>query len=139
MPDWSLVQRQHVLAAIEEYDRLGSKEFLSRHGLRRAHLYKLWHRGEEYDSRAILGVAYLHAGGRPATWDEPSGGEHGAAQVLRDLGFDVVAEKEPVVSPRPRATPRTKHRAAAKPEPTLDICPRCHVALPATGVCDFCD
>lgn len=138
MPDWSNVHKQHVLSAMEEYDRLGQKEFLSRYGFRRAHAYKLWHRGEEYDSKAILGVAYLHATGRPATWDEFSGGEHGAAKVLTDLGFDVVAEKEPVLTPRSRTTTRSTPRVA-KPEPVLNVCPRCHVAVPATGVCDFCD
>lgn len=138
MPDWSQVRTPHVLAAIEEYDRLGSKEFLSRYGFRRAHAYKLWHRGEEYDSKAILGVAYLHATGRPATSDEFSSGERGAAKVLIGLGFDVVAEKEPVAESRPSAAPRAKPRAAQR-EPTRNVCPRCHVALPATGVCDFCD
>lgn len=138
MPDWSNVHKQHVLSAMEEHDRLGSKEFLGRYGFRRAHAYKLWHRGQEYDARAILGVAYLRATGRPATWDELSGGEHGAAEVLTDLGFDVVAEKEPAVTARPRKTTRPKPQVA-KPEPVLNVCPRCHVAVPATGVCDFCD
>ena len=138
MPDWNVVDRPHVLAAIAECDRLGSKEFLRRHGFGRARAYMLWHRGEEYDSKAILGVAYLHATGRPATSEEFSGGETGAAKVLRELGFDVVAQEEPVsTSSRRSALP--KPRKTATKEPAIKVCPTCHMALPASGVCDFCD
>jgi hypothetical protein len=141
MPDWNAVDRSHVLAAIAEYDRLGSREFLRRYGFGRAKSYMLWHRGAEYDSKAILGVAYLHATGRAATSEEFRGGENGAAEVLRGLGFDVVAQEEPV-APSP-----TKTRKAVKPKtrkspataPPVKICPSCHMALPASGVCDYCD
>ncbi len=137
MSDWSLVNRSHVLAAIEEHDRLGSKEFLRRYGFRRARAHTLWHGGQEYDSKAILGVAHLHATGRPATWDELAA-EDAAAKALLELGFDVVAEDEPVTSQRPlRATP-AKTRTA-KPDPVVRVCPRCHLAVPASGLCDFCD
>jgi hypothetical protein len=136
MPDWNLVNRSHVLSAVAECDRIGSREFLARFGFRGAHALKLWHRGEEYDSAAVLGVAYLHASGRPATWDEFSGGEDGAAKVLVDLGFDVVAEEQPVASSRSRA-PAPKR--TVKKEPSVTICPRCQMAVPATGICDNCD
>jgi hypothetical protein len=138
MPDWDLVTRSHVLAAMEEHDRLGSREFLRRYGFGRARSYVLWHQGQEYASLAILGVAYLHATGRPATSEEFSGGEQGAAKVLKDMGFDVVAEEEPVTSKR---TPKSKpvKATAKKAESVLRVCPRCFTALPATGVCDYCD
>jgi hypothetical protein len=137
MSDWSLVNRSHVLAAIEEDDRLGSREFLRRYGFRRAHTHTLWHGGQEHDAKAILGVAYLHATGRPATWDEVAA-EDAVAKALLGLGFDVVSEEEPVTSQRPlKATP-TRSRSA-KPEPVVSVCPRCHLALPASGLCDFCD
>ena len=29
--------------------------------------------------------------------------------------------------------------AAKMAEPVLQVCPRCFTALPATGVCDYCD
>lgn len=138
MPEWSPVDRSHVLAALEEHDRLGSREFLSRYGFRRTHAYTLWHRGEEYDAAAVLGVAYLHATGRPATRDDVPGGAGGAATALVDLGFDVVVDEEAATLTRTRATPRAEARAP-RPEPVVSVCPRCHVALPATGVCDFCD
>lgn len=130
--------RSHVLAAMEEHDRLDSREFLRRYGFGRARSYVLWHRGQEYAPMAILGVAYLHATGRPATSEEFSGGEQGAAKVLMDMGFDVVAEEEPVTTTKRAAKPKPKP-AAKKAEPVLQVCPRCFTALPATGVCDYCD
>jgi len=137
MPQWSAVTRSHVLAAIAEYDQLGSTEFLRRHGFRRAHSYMLWHNGQEYDSKAILGVAYLHATGRPATWDEFSGGKDGAAKVLRERGFDVVAQ-ESVATPRSRKTAASKGKTAPAPT-SVNVCPGCNMAVPASGVCDYCN
>lgn len=146
MPDWNLVDRSHVLAAIEECDRLGSREFLGRYRFGRSKAYTLWHAGQEYDSKAILGVAYLHATGRAATREEFRGGENGAAKVLVDLGFDVVVDEEAVeredrqstATAKPAVAARTKARSAAA-EPAVRLCPSCHVAVPASGVCDFCD
>ncbi len=137
MPDWNLVTRAHVLAAIAEGERIGSQEFLARYGFRGVHAAHLWHRGEEFDASAILGVAYLQATGRPVTKGELPDGHDGVAQVLVPLGFDVVAEEQPVATPRSRAP--AAPRRTAKPEPVLKICPTCQMALPATGVCDNCD
>jgi 5-methylcytosine-specific restriction protein A len=53
------VGREHVLPAIDEYDRLGQADFLERHGFGRAHTYLLWYGGRSYDSKVVLGVAYL--------------------------------------------------------------------------------
>ena len=140
MPDWTLVDRPQVLAALEEYDRLGAKEFLRRHGFRRSTSYTLWQRGQEYDAPAVLGAAYLQATGRPATWAELRSDADHAAKALTGLGFDVVAEEAPVApkrSPRKVTAPPTRRRA---PEPAaVKLCPRCHVAVPASGICDFCD
>jgi hypothetical protein len=160
MPDWTLVNRSHVLAAVEECDRLGSREFLSRYRFGRSTAYTLWHRGEEYDSTAILGVAYLLATGRTATRDELGGGASSNVKVLQGLGFDVVVDEEELereerkhaarsvgaASPKPRsarsapAAKRAKPPPRAKPAPAaIRLCPTCHMALPVTGVCDFCD
>jgi hypothetical protein len=138
MPQWSRVDRSHVLAAMAEYDREGSKEFLRRYGFGRSRMYTLWHRGNEYDSTAILGVAYLYATGAAATPEEFSGGESGAAKVLTDLGFDVVAQEQPVApkGTRKALARKPEKRAASRP---VNVCPQCHMALPASGVCDFCD
>jgi hypothetical protein len=137
MPDWTLVNRAHVMAAMAEHDQLGSREFLRRHGFGQARAYALWHSGREYPSKAILGVAYLRATGRPATAAEFSGDEQEEAKVLSALGFDVVAEEQPF---RPTRSSRPKPKPAPrKAEPVLQVCPRCFTALPATGVCDYCD
>ena len=101
------------------------------------HAAHLWHRGEEFDASAILGVAYLQATGHPVTKGELPDGQDGVAEVLLPLGFDVVAEEQPVATPRSR-TPAAPRRTA-RPEPVLKICPTCQMALPATGVCDNCD
>jgi hypothetical protein len=158
MPDWNLVTRAHVLAAIQECDRVGSRDFLQRYKFGRAGSSSLWHGGQEYDSNAILGVAYLRASGMAPTKDDFAGGKDGAAKVLLDLGFDVVVtEDDPVTTTKPAArsaaksagTPAAKAPAPRKvtsartrrtaPEPAVKLCPTCHMALPATGVCDFCD
>jgi hypothetical protein len=138
MPDWNLVTRAHVLSAIAEGERVGSRDFLARYGFRGVHAYHLWHRGEEFDASAILGVAYLQATGHAITRDELPAGEEGVAQVLARLGFDVVAEPQPIATPRTRTTAATPRRVT-RPEPVLKICPTCQMALPATGVCDNCD
>ncbi|WP_418606155.1 hypothetical protein [Georgenia sp. SUBG003] len=91
MVDFHNVTRDHVLAAMAEYDRMGADDFLERHGFGRAREYVLWSDGRSYDSKAILGVAYQRATGLPLSADGFSGGKCGAARVLRDLGFDVTS------------------------------------------------
>ena len=139
MPDWNLVSRSHVLAAMKECDNLGSREFLRRYGFGRATAYTLWHQGQEYDSKAILGVALLHATGTAARSDEFSGGKDGAAKVLTDLGFDVVVDEEALAAEKPRRAKTVKPKPAAARDTPPKVCPTCHMALPASGVCDFCD
>jgi hypothetical protein len=88
---WDPVQRQHVRQAAAEYDRLGRDEFLDLHHFGTATAYLLILDGKSYDSKAILGVAYQLATGRPLGNDDFSGGvgAGGAAQVLRSLGFEI--------------------------------------------------
>ncbi len=173
MPDWSQVSRTHVLQAMEEYDRIGDREFLRRYGFGRSRIYTVWSKGQEYDSTAILGAAYFHATGTPAGPGDFSGGEKGAATVLEEKGFDVAVNEVEAAAeelraarrPAPRATTtsgrtttkrataagttatkaakatasRPKPRKTAAAAPVLKICPTCNMALPASGVCDFCD
>jgi hypothetical protein len=89
MVAWDQVKHQHVIAAIGEYDRLGQEEFLEKYHFGRARQYVLQYSGRGYDSKAILGVAYGHATGRPLSAQEFSGGRFGAAKILRRLGFIV--------------------------------------------------
>ena len=169
MPDWSQVSRTHVLQAMEEYDRIGDREFLRRYGFGRSRVYTVWSNGQEYDSTAILGAAYFHATGTPAGPGDFSGGEKGAATVLQEKGFDVAVNEVEAAAeelraarrPAPRATATTratpkrapsersaatkvtasrpKPRKTAAAAPVLKICPTCNMALPASGICDFCD
>jgi len=89
MPNWGAVRPEHVHAAVAESDRLGRQEFLDRYHFRPARDYLLVLGDRYYDSKAVLGVAYGYASGRPLTWQEFTGGDGGAARVLRGLGFQV--------------------------------------------------
>ncbi|MFL6133171.1 MAG: hypothetical protein ACJ72A_10220 [Nocardioidaceae bacterium] len=68
---------------------------LRRYGLGRARSYGLWHRGQGYASKAHPRGRVPARHGRLATSDEFWGGEQGAAKVLINMDFDVVAEEEP--------------------------------------------
>lgn len=89
MASISLKDREPVLQAIRECDRLGRNEFLRRHGYKRATEYLLIHEAKEYDSKAILGVAHHYAHGRALHPGEFSGGTAAAVRVLTDLGFEI--------------------------------------------------
>jgi len=86
---WDPVQPHHVRQAAAEYDRLGRDEFLARYHFGPATAYLLILNGKSYDSKAILGVAYQLATGRPP--GDFSGGvaAQGAAHVLHALGFEI--------------------------------------------------
>jgi hypothetical protein len=107
MAFWDVVAEHHVRQAVAEYDRLGQDEFLAHYGFGRATAYLLIVDGKVYDSKAILGVAYRLATGKPMGPRDFSGGVQGAAGVLRRLGFDVqnVRDRQPLDSddlrPRP--------------------------------------
>lgn len=91
MANPSETSREAVLAAVAEFDDLGRDEFLSRYGFKPARTYFLEHGGNEYDSKAIVGVAYGYANETAAlTPKDFSGGDAAAANVLRRLGFTVV-------------------------------------------------
>ena len=140
MPAWSVVTRPHVLAALKEYDDLGDREFLRRYGYRRDATATLWHGGKEHDAKAVLGVACYHATGAPARPGDLSDAEEDALKVLADLGFDVVVDEEArALKPRRPRTVKARPTAAPRRESAPKVCPTCHMALPASGVCDFCD
>jgi hypothetical protein len=138
---FSSVTRQHVLAAIAEYDARGADDFLAVYGFAPARGDELVHEGRRYDSTAILGVAHRYATGRLATPDEVHGGSSGAAEVLRRRGFEVAS---PAATVRDTPTARRSARAAGPArranaaERPPAICPTCFTALPATGICDTC-
>ena len=89
MAFWDVVAEQHVRQAVAEYDWLGQDEFLAHYGFGRATAYLLIVNGQAYDSKAIVGVAYHLAAGKPMGPHDFSGGVQGAAGVLRRMGFEV--------------------------------------------------
>ena len=106
MAFWNVVGQRHVRQAIREFDQLGQDEFLARYGFGRARAYLLVIDGKTYDSKAILGVAYRFATGRPLRPEDFSGGIHGAAGVLCSLGFEVrdIMSRPPSTAGAPEAT-----------------------------------
>src|SRR5918994_6823945 len=102
MATFEAVTQDHVRQAMGECDELGADSFRRRYGFGRASEYVLWHDGKAYDSKAILGVGKRYATGTAARANEFSDGKQGAALVLRDLGFDVIAEQgEAELTPDP--------------------------------------
>jgi hypothetical protein len=89
-----LTSAMAVRSAIEEYDRLGRDKFLRVYGFGTARKYILVYDGQQYDSKAIAGVAhkYQFPNIGPLSSDMFSGGvaKDGAATCLRALGFQVV-------------------------------------------------
>jgi hypothetical protein len=92
MPPFQAVRPEHVLLALEEFDRIGADEFLSRYGFDAAGEHELLHDSSTYDSLAVLGVAHLRATGELAPREDLLGGAAGAAEVLRGLGFSVAGD-----------------------------------------------
>jgi putative restriction endonuclease len=91
-----LTDRDAVLRALEEFDRLGRDQFLRTYGFRPARTYFLRHGGRDYDSKAIAGVAHgiQHRAGQPLPASAFSGGEATVARRLRSLGFQVIERSE---------------------------------------------
>lgn len=138
MVAWTAVTRQHVLAAINEYDEVGQDEFLGRYGFAPSREHVVRHANHSYDSKALLGAAVGYATGTAATSAEFSS-KTAAAKVLRDLDFDVLS---PAKADSAEVVPTTSIPNARRTngiEPVVAICPTCYLALSANGSCDNCD
>ncbi|OAN40345.1 protein NO VEIN domain-containing protein [Mycolicibacterium iranicum] len=83
------IDKDSVLAAIAEYDKLGQSEFLARYNFGKASKFRLVHNGRFYDSKAIAGVAHGFATNDYWMTERPFGGTGpgGAVTILEDLGF----------------------------------------------------
>lgn len=136
---WSAVTRPHVLAAIHEYDEVGQEAFLDRYGFAPSSDYVLRHANHSYDPKAILGAAIGQATGTPATSDEVSSTKTRAVKVLRDLEFDVLSPAKADSLEPVSTTSIPNQRRASGIEPVVATCPTCFLALPASGICDYCD
>ncbi len=86
---WDRITRAEVVRAIEEYDRLGPKEFFSQHGFAPTTTYELRWDERRYPPKAILGTAYEFATGRRLASGDFEGGKTRAVKVLGKLGFTV--------------------------------------------------
>jgi 5-methylcytosine-specific restriction protein A len=84
------VDREGVLAAISEYDRLGRHTFLRQTGFGPANAYFLQHEDRLYDSKAIMGYAHGVSTGTALGPRDFSGGEKTVAPRLEGLGFTVL-------------------------------------------------
>jgi hypothetical protein len=90
--DWTRVSRDDVVKAIEEYDRLGPKQFFSAHGFAPTTTYELVWQKRRYPPKALLGTAYELATGQRLASADFEGGQGGAVTVLGDLGFTIAAK-----------------------------------------------
>ncbi len=81
-----------VNRAIAEFDTLGRETFLKKYGFGYARAYYVEHNGEQYDSKALIGVAhkYEFPDQGPLASSDFKGGEAATARKFRDLGFTVV-------------------------------------------------
>jgi len=88
---YDLTDPDAVLQAVAECDRLGRPRFLETHGFHPARDYFLVVSGQEYDSKAIAGVAhgYQFPTIGPLKSDEFSGGLATVKRKLNELGFEV--------------------------------------------------
>lgn len=83
------IEYEDVIAATQEFRRLGREDFLQTYGFGPARSYELILDGLRYDSKAIAGVAHGHATGDFLRARDFSGGAATVARRLRALGFVV--------------------------------------------------
>jgi hypothetical protein len=89
MVAWDQVNRDDVLRAIQEYDRLGEEQFFAKHGFGPSRSYELLWEKRHYPHKAVLGTAYEFATGQRLAAGDFEGGKAGAVRVLGKLGFTV--------------------------------------------------
>jgi len=90
-----LTSREAVITAIREYDDLGKDTFLAKYGFGEARSYFLIHDEKEYDSKAIVGVAYKNQFGALLAAQAFSGGHATVEKKLQSLGFIVRGTRPP--------------------------------------------
>src|SRR3712207_6723569 len=141
MADLESIKRQDVLKAIEEYDELGPDRFLDTYGLRPAGEHVVLHDGHRYDTKAVVGVAHRFTTGRSLDGEEFSGGNDGAARVLRGLGFEVEGPDLPRLLYTNAATVGHEHARAtwalAARERLLEAAMRYHAVVSQSELGDF--
>lgn len=91
MPLNDIKKPASILAAVDEYRRLGKEAFLSRYGFRSSRDYFLVIDGERFDSKAIVGAAhgYEFPSQGPLRWRDFTGGAVTVERKLVELGFKI--------------------------------------------------
>jgi 5-methylcytosine-specific restriction protein A len=90
-----LTSQQAVAEAIAECDKLGRDYFLAKYGYKRSRKYPLIFEGREYDSKAIVGVAFGIQHGHTLTAYDFSGGAERVVPLLQRLGYEVDTGSHP--------------------------------------------
>ena len=89
------VTRTSVLQAIEECDEFGRTQFLEQYGFGSGRTTWFIHRGNCYDSKAIVGAAHGYACPDlgPLTWNDSYGGDP-VRNILSNLNFTATTNRE---------------------------------------------
>ena len=90
---WDPVTRDHVVRALQEYDRLGPEKFFSAHGFAPTTTYDLVWDERRYPPKAILGTAYELATSQRLASGDFEGGKSGAVKVLGTAGIHGAARE----------------------------------------------
>lgn len=103
VPISELTSREAVLAALDEFDRIGREAFLEKYGFGPARSYFLRRDGRLYDSKAIVGAAvgFEHPDRGPMSSSEFSGGDATVKEKLEEFGFEVTGPEEASATPAP--------------------------------------
>jgi 5-methylcytosine-specific restriction protein A len=91
-----LDNRDSVLNALQEFDRVGRDEFLRKYGFGKSARFMLEHNGRQYDAKAVIAAAHGYqfpAKGPLRTADFPSSAP-AVKGTLERLGFTVTTKGE---------------------------------------------
>ncbi|MHA7263495.1 MrcB family domain-containing protein [Arthrobacter sp. TMN-37] len=90
-----LTDRAAVVAALDEFDAVGRKAFLSKYGFRPARRYFISRDEKLYDSKAVVGAAHAYQYGKLLGSSDFSGGDATVVPVLARMGFHVITGSVP--------------------------------------------
>lgn len=91
MANLTKITREGILAAIEECERIGESNFVTRYRCRPSNRYMVEHRGGLYPSKPIVCSAFAHStGGLPLSPRDFSGGPSRLGGVFERNGFALV-------------------------------------------------
>ena len=91
--DFRNIDRDSVVKAMQECDEIGRESLLKKYGFRKARKYFLVYNGKQYDSKAIVGIAYGLKHETPLTPQDFYGGNDTVHPILEKLGFKVIVQE----------------------------------------------